>query len=318
MEHFVTPPAFARPDLSRWDKIVELQVPGSGYGLISLVDQNIISETERVYGLLSQAHPKKWLYIYFLSQMLNDAKYFSAQIGMNIAFKRLPNDWLYYRLVRRQYLDQIAEIEHGNALLEEVLKGTIIMDPPISLLFDQKLMICFPFHPKLRERYSDQVRGLFPETQLVETNENGPAPVQFEGEKMTLDQITDMSLTNRKFIFKYAGTNPALRSAGHGVHKLLKLGHAKTATLFQNAINSGEPWILQRYEPEKNQVTFLQGEEIKQSRYYTCWRPVYSLYPEPKLVSLAGYFSENWKVHGTSDAVITGVKIQRTALTCRR
>lgn len=301
----VTPPCFVRPDMSSWDSIVEVQIPGSGYGLITLLNPDLAWHTGNIYRQVSgNADPASWLYLYFNANMLRDTEFFCKQVGMDLAFRKIPEDIEKYRLVRRQFLHQIVELKGGRELLEEALRGRLTIDPAPCLLFDQKLPMTFPFHPLLAKYYSDDIRALFPPCPLLDGHLD--APLDFCGENHTPRDIMSFGQSRRDFVLKYGGTDPYLRFGGHGVERLKKMGHSKMAKKFEEVMNSGQPWILQKDRYEKNTAVFLNGDgSLHSQEHYTLWRPVYSLFPEPKMVALVVYLSPNWKVHGTSESLIT-------------
>ena len=304
----VVNPCFARPDMSQCGKIVELQIPGSTYGVISIFEPGLIEGTKNIYRSVSGTDADRWLYVYFNRNMVKDTEHLTQQVGMRLCIREIPDNWRNYSLIRRQFLHQLIEVPHGKDVLAAALTGDIIIDPLPCLLFDQKLMSVFPFHSKLRSLYGDDVRNIMPQTALLEKDKHGnPLPVYLGEKCLSIHEILTMSNSQRDFVLKYAGTDPWLRFGGHGVYRLKGLSHERCKKLFAEALRSNDPWILQEGCWEKHLAVFLNGtgELHNVEDYYTLWRPVFSLYPEPKMVSLVVYQSQSWKVHGTSESLIT-------------
>jgi hypothetical protein len=94
--------------------------------------------------------------------------------------------------------------------------GTCVYDVPPVALFDQKLLLAFPFWDETRGYFSDAIRGLFPYTTVL-----APEGVRLEtGDWTTLEQFSALARGKRGYFLKYAGADVARNWGSRAVFRL--------------------------------------------------------------------------------------------------
>jgi len=318
-------PLFARPDMSAIGASVEVQTPGSGWGYQTAI-HNVVGKSrwtgpvngfKRAVKALTGSHSTPSAYVLYNDPHFPEVEYFCRLCGeagmqLQMHFKTLPSA-SEVKFVRRPPLEDLLSYKGGSELVQSWLNGQLVLEPGPSLLFDQKLAILFPFHPLLREFYPDSVRQLFPETYLVARDSR----LVFDGKPLSLDELSNLSGSKRQFILKYAGAKKGLRAGGKAVYNLSERNHQKVQELLAMALQDGEshrsPWLIQKRVRQKYPIVFLDhvAEEIREAQYYALFRPMCSFLPdEPsEIVALTALFRKDWKVHGSSDAVMLPVEV---------
>ena len=318
-------PLFARPDMSAIGASVEVQTPGSGWGYQTAI-HNVVGKSrwtgpvngfKRAVKALTGSHSTPSAYVLYNDPHFPEVEYFCRLCGeagmqLQMHFKTLPSA-SEVKFVRRPPLEDLLSYKGGSELVQSWLNGQLVLEPGPSLLFDQKLAILFPFHPLLREFYPDSVRQLFPETYLVARDSR----LVFDGKPLSLDELSNLSGSKRQFILKYAGAKKGLRAGGKAVYNLSERNHQKVQELLAIALQDGEshrsPWLIQKRVRQKYPIVFLDhvAEEIREAQYYALFRPMCSFLPdEPsEIVALTALFRKDWKVHGSSDAVMLPVEV---------
>ena len=212
------------------------------------------------------------------------------------------------KFVRRPPLEDLVSYQGADELIEAHFRGELAIEPSLSLLYDQKIAVVFPFDPRLRDEYPDEVRTLFPESYLVQ-DEITPC---FDGQELSWDQIIKLSRKQRQFIVKFAGASKGVRAGGKAVYNLSDCNLQQAEQIISQALADWReyhrPWLIQRRVKKKFDVTFLDPatQEIVTKPYYAMFRPMY-LFPgdgqEPRIIDHCALFRAEWKVHGSSDAV---------------
>ena len=317
-------PLFARPDMSAIGATVEVQTPGSGWGYQTAI-HNIVSESKwpgpvngikKAVATLTGSSSAPSAYVLYNDPFFPEVEYFcrlckEAGMQLQMYFQALPQA-SEVKFVRRPPLEDLLSYKGGSELVQSWLDGRLVLEPGPSLLFDQKMAILFPFHPLLREFYSDSIRKLFPENYLVARD----SQLVFDGNLLSWDELCNLSKSKRQFILKYAGAKKGLRAGGKAVYNLSDCNHKKVQELLAMAMQDWEkhrsPWLIQKRVQQKYPIVFLDHitEEIKEAQYYALFRPMYSFLPdEPtQIVALTALFRKEWKVHGSSDTVTLPVE----------
>lgn len=322
----VKEPLFARPDMSAIGSTVEVQIPGSGWGYQTAIHKTVVENSSWIGSVKAFGQAIKKVtgslnspsaYILYNQPFFREVQYFCQccnQAGMDVRifFQSLPSP-NEVKFLRRPPLQDLLTYTGGNDLLEAYLKGKLFIEPGPSLLFDQKLAIVFPFHPILREFYPDSIRKLFPETYLV-MRENPPV---FDNQSLSWDGLCDLSRQKRQFILKYAGAKKGLRAGGKAVYNLSDCNQKEVRELITRALEDWDkhrsPWLIQKRVKQKYPITFLNHNvgQLEQAPCYPLFRPMYSFLPnEPsQIVALTALFRKEWKIHGSSDAVMLPVEV---------
>lgn len=321
-------PLFGRADQPNLEKTIEMQIPGSGWGYMlgaSNVFASICKDGQpwgegldvafvRAMRELSGKENPRVIHVLHNEGHLREAESFAQAcsqrgIQMEVSLREVPElDGV--DVIRRPPLRDLLSFPGGGMTVELYLGGKIEMEPPPNLLYDEKAAMVLPFHPQTSRFYSDGVRELFPETHLV-TRLNPP---QFEGELIFWDEIPELSKSQRRFILKYAGSNPRTRGNARAVFNLQDSSRAKTEELIRCALddwNLGEPWLIQRRIKEKFPVTLLAHEgNLCDVRWYARFNPMYYLGDNPHVTGGCATFRNFWKVSAGEDHLILGVHVR--------
>jgi hypothetical protein len=124
-------------------------------------------------------------------------------------------------------------------------KGLLEYDLPPSILFEEKISILFPFWAKTMQHYRDEIRAMFPYTQLI-------SPQGFfleDGAWTTIDQFCKLSQKQRNYYVKYAGSDLDLNWGSKGVHFLGTYSRVKCDELFGEILKGHhlkKYWIIQK------------------------------------------------------------------------
>lgn len=320
-------PLFSRPDMSSLGLAVEVQVPGSGWGYQTAIHTTV--ENCSVWPGLIEAFRQALLettgsgesscaYVLYNQPFYREVVYFcsrcvAAGINLRMYFQELPKAEE-ASFVRRPPLQDLLSYPGGTQLVEAFLANRLVLEPNPSLLFDQKIAVAFPFHPRLREYYPDSIRSLFPETHLVQMNQ----PPVFDGQAISWDSFASLSRSKRQFILKFAGAKKGLRAGGKAVYNLSDCNQQEVQSLIGMALSDWEehraPWLIQKRVQEKYPVTFLDhvaGQILIDRPYYALFRPMFMFRPDgsSSIVAFSALFRKEWKVHGSSDAVMLPVEI---------
>jgi hypothetical protein len=327
-ENLVSLPALARADMSDLSSTVEIQVPGSGWGYMTAVhsvtngSSCLMGPTNgfgRAITSLSGNGKMPSAYILYNDNHFHEVKYFcescrNDDVALEMFFKSVPES-SQVKFVRRPPLEDLVQYQGADKLIEAYFKREIVIEPSLSLIFDQKIAAAFPFDPRLRDYYSDEIRSIFPETYLIQ---NDVIP-SFDGKLYKWDEIISLSRKKRSFIVKYAGAKKGLRAGGKAVYNLSDCSLAKAGEIVRYCLKdwheNRSPWLIQKRVAKKFDVTFLDPElkEIVTKPYYAMFRPMYLFDPKgsnPEIISHCALFRKEWKVHGSSDAVTLPVEIK--------
>lgn len=326
-ENAVRLPTLARADMSDIGVTVEMQVPGSGWGymtaLYSTVNGNsaylgpnrgmgeairsITGSSQSLSAYILYNQPLFWEVDYFCSRCQD------IGIPLTLYFQKVPKPGD-ARFVRRPPLEDLISYEGSSELIDASFRGEVDIEPSLSLLYDQKISIAFPFDPRIRDEYSDDIRNLFPETFLIQ-EEITPC---FEGVSISWDGIISLSRKKRQFIVKFGGAKKELRAGGKAVYNLADCNSEEAKQIIHRALNDWKvyhkPWLIQRRIKKKFDVSFLDPESqtIVTRPYYALFRPMF-LFPrgddKPYIIDNCALFRHEWKVHGSSDAVNLPVEV---------
>ena len=130
--------------------------------------------------------------------------------------------------------------------------------PPIAL-FDQKLLLALPFWNQTRAFYGDEVRGLFPYTDILT-----PQGITLEdGSLVSIEKFSRLPRRRRAYFLKYAGADVSRHWGSRAVYHLGKLSRERCEVQLIKALNrflGGERWILQRHQPSDESVETITRE----------------------------------------------------------
>jgi len=137
-------------------------------------------------------------------------------------------------------------------------------DLPPTALFEQKVIMSFPFWNKTRDYYSDEIRSLFPYTQIIR-----PEEIRLEnGESLSFEEFCKSSQKERKYYFKYAGCDLALNWGSKGVYFAGSLSGVKCREVLNDIANNYAKrkfWIIQKGYLTDDLVTFYTRDNKQES-----------------------------------------------------
>jgi hypothetical protein len=175
-------------------------------------------------------------------------------------------------------------------------QGEVFFDLPPSVLFDVKLIMAWPFWQKTRDAYTDETRGLFPYTTLIE-----PTGIELEdGEKLTIDQFCSRPKGLRDYYIKYAGTDINMNWGSQAVFAARTFSQQKMRELMQSILADWERdryWILQAAGKTKDQVSILMrdGQVVDDE----CNAKFSGFYGPNGLMAILVMHQRSHKVHGS-------------------
>jgi len=143
--------------------------------------------------------------------------------------------------------------------LQRVKEGKPVYDlPPVSL-FDQKLLLAYPFWDPTRDYFDDEVRSLFPYSTVLT-----PGGLRIaESDWLTLEEFANLPRNSRNYFLKYAGADVARNWGSRAVYHLGKLSRAACEAKLKEMIEpyaAGERWIVQQEVPSREDVSFVTRE----------------------------------------------------------
>ena len=320
----ISTPAYFRTDEALLGKILEVQCPGSLWGVYeqlydyytqhvsALADEPLSKKfSDGLFGLL-KTEPKIHHFIdrsshpagerYFLQKARRYLRYFGYDKGVR------PQDCNFVRA--HDYLTLATEAffpERRNAWAEGRLRYDL---PPISI-FEQKIQMCLPFWSETSSFYSDQIRDLFPYTTLLTAD-----GLQLQcGEYIGLREFCNLPRQQRQYYLKYAGPDVSKYWGSRAVYNLAKLSSRSCGELTRRLLESKprEKWILQRAVTGKSDVEYVtQGLDLATANLHS----KYSCFYGPQgLMGILLMHEKFYKVHGSDDTITTIVTSARRANT---
>jgi len=224
--------------------------------------------------------------------------------------------------VKYLYLDRLSEVI-DSSMLDKIIKlyndGKIILDPPPSYIFNQKLPMCLPFMERYKSYFKDSVREvLIPTISISPEGKFDLSPLMFCMKNETLknnintfENIIDLPINIRKnLVIKCGSIHNWFNHGGHGVYRIdgeqnqIKeiFDHISTRIKEEK-----EPWVIQPYMGKKwnTPVTHISNiDEIKYMDLYAKFMIYFHLSTEseskPILKGGISTLGADWKVSGAS------------------
>jgi hypothetical protein len=318
------PPGFYRTDESELGKIFEIQCPGSLWGDHLLVEfalrqSSRLQAHEHAHGLglgrrvaelirdrVATSSPA----IHYLldnASVASSARYFVGRtarddglryLGLSPGVKGRECNY-----VRSHSVYGLAGENFFRDRIRMAKQGQLEYDLPPSLLFDQKLPLCFPFEPETRIEFRDCVRELLAFTSLVR-----PEGVRLPGSDRLVptQDFARLPRRQRGYYLKYAGTDVSLNWGSRAVHSLRRLGREPCELLLRRAAEDlarGRPWIMQEAHEARQDVEWWErGGERNRA---TLDAKVSRFFGAGDLLGALQQHRPFYKVHGQSDTVVS-------------
>jgi len=310
------PPLFFRTDQADDGTVLEVQCPGSLWGvheilrdyylasghaaaacIPSLADDftaqlvSALGAPPVVHHLMDNAsHPAGERYL--IQRLRPKVAYFGYDVGIR------PQDC---NLVRAHDFPSLLVENFATERLGRLGDGCNVYDLPPAAIFDQKLLIALPFWNLTRGHFDDEVRQLFPHTTVLT-----PDGLCLEGgERISLEQFSALPRSLRDSYLKYAGTDVSRNWGSRAVWHLGKLSHEACLSFLNKALagfDAGERWIVQHahggrrdalYLTRDDGLASLVGAHTKHSTFFGPNGPL-------GVLTMAESFH---KVHGSAETV---------------
>jgi hypothetical protein len=230
---------------------------------------------------------------FFIQRARRGARYFGFDTGI-----RQPQ----CNFVRAHDFLALLSENFAAERIERLIAGDSVYDLPPVALFDQKLLLAFPFWKETREHFTDDVRALFPYTTVLTP---GGLTLQ-DGGWVTIEQFAALSRRERAFFLKYAGSDVGRNWGSRAVFHMGKLSRRACEERLRDALERydlGERWILQAECDSEEGVSFItRAGGFETARGHSKHSFFYG--PTGPLGKLL-MFEEFYKVHGSSDTVTT-------------
>ncbi len=314
-------PVFFRTDEVSAGKLSEIQCSGSGWGLAEQLRQ-LYCDNESAFGppeyfrdslaagfvkaltkylgaepcvhhLVDNASRPHGIRYFIQRVRRQGAKYFSYDRDVS------PTDCNFVRS------HDFVTLPHHNFFddrMERCSQGEVCFDLPPSNLFDGKIIMAWPFWEKTRDWYSDEVRSLFPYTNVIR-----PEGIELEGgEHISIDDFCKIPQRRREFYIKYAGTDIGINWGSKSVFLASTFSQVKCRELMETIVNDGQRhryWIIQGAVREKEEVSGLsrEGEPFEAEAY----SKLSGFYGPNGLMAILAMQKCNHKVHGSSETIMS-------------
>jgi len=319
-------PQFFRTDETADGKLLEVQCPGSMWGVHEILRdaysvtgheathrlpvlsaafcdqlQAVVGTRPIVHHLIdNSSHPAGERY--FIQRARSGSSYFGYDRGVRPRECNFVRAHDFPSLLNENFVAERLEMTRAGAQLYDL--------PPVAF-FDQKLLIALPFWEETRQYYDDEVRGLFPHTTVVT-----PQGILLEtGEVLGIDRFCALPRRQRNFYLKYAGSDVTRNWGSRSVFHLGKLSQPACRALLTEAAGgyvSGERWIVQREQSSRMELPYLTraGESdvarghAKVSTFYGPGGPM------AVLIMVESFY----KVHGSTHTVTAVGALPWTAI----
>jgi hypothetical protein len=312
----IKPPVFFRTDEAADGTILEVQCPGSGWGMHEILQEYYAHagfECARTTRALS-ARFTKALHEHLgcppvVQHLLDNS---SNPAGERFFIQRARRGAAYFGFddVRPQHCNFIRAHDFFGLLTENfaaerlrlLAEGKSVYDLPPVALFDQKALLAFPYWDDTRDYFNDQVRSLFPYTTIVTSR-----GLRLDsGDWATLEQFSQLPRSRRRYFLKYAGGDVARNWGSRAVFRLDTESRDKCLTRLRSAVQqyqAGERWIIQHDCPSDERISFISAAgEIEwmsgHSKHSTYYGPGGALGAK-KVVE------RSFKVHMSKETVVT-------------
>jgi len=189
--------------------------------------------------------------------------------------------------------------------LEACEEGRLQYDLSPMALFDAKVTMALPFEELTRRYYDDEIRTIFPYTQVLRTNGIRAS----DGTWLNIESICQNSKLRRSFYAKYGGTDVNLNWGSRAVYALGSGSRVQINKLFKQFISlvrAGQPWILQEAHRCKNITRYVtKTGDLQEDKGYL---KVSGFYGPAGLLGIIGYHLRAPKVHGTNRTILSIVR----------
>jgi hypothetical protein len=181
-------------------------------------------------------------------------------------------------------------------------EGRLKFDLPPTPLYDGKMITAWPFWSKTRAYYPEEIRAILPFSDVV-----SPEGFQLlDGSHVTIEQYINMTMRQRNYYVKYAGTDPALNWGSRAVYYTGSLSRPACREMFERILQDhrhGHRWIIQeaRKWPETVSAVDRSGQEVTVDAY----TKLSGFYGPDGLLGIISMQLRSRKVHGTDHTIVS-------------
>lgn len=313
-------PVFFRTDEAAPGAIVEMQCPGSGWEIadhlrdIYLAFPDDFGKPTRFFRSLASSFAQSLRgYVGdepIIHHLLNNAsrphggRYFIQRCreeGLRF-FSWDAVQWKDCNFIRAHEFYDLRYNGFFDQWMEACEEGRLLFDHPPTPLYDAKVILAWPFWNKTREYYSDDIRALFPHTDII-------TPEGFhlaDGSWVSLDDYCQTDKKKRTYYFKFAGTDPNLNWGSRAVYYTGSLSGVMCRQMFDRILADyqlGHHWIVQEARTWPESVTAIErdGQEVTIDAY----TKLSGYYGPDGLVGILIMQEHSRKVHGSPKTVVS-------------
>jgi hypothetical protein len=313
--HF-TLPLFFRTDEVRPGRINEINCPAALWGELQLAFE-VAVRMGYCAGYISPADQ----YATQLTDFLRDTPVVHHYLDLSSA----PGSWRYFiektrPRVRYWGIDRGVRITDCNFIRHQAFIGLwgdvnlaarlskvgqgVTFDYPPYVLFDQKATLVLPFWSMTRERFTDDIRDLFPFTTPL-------LPVGIElpdGRCLNIEDFSRWPRSQRAFYLKYAGSDCSQNWGSKAVFRLSNMSSNTCLDFLRQCLSQyerGHIWLLQQEEIQDDEIIYRTRDGAIQSQ--TLRTNFGGFYGPSGCLGVLAMHSRFNKVHGQKDTVISYV-----------
>jgi hypothetical protein len=308
-------PVFFRTDQAADGTVLEVQCPGSLWGVHEILREfyaesgfeSAASATSLSSGFLKSIQ-RRLAEPPVIHHLLDNS---SHPAGERFFIQRARCGARYFGFdnVRPQECNFVRSHDFPTLLVENfaaerihrLVEGSSVYDLPPIALFDQKLLLSFPFADETRDYFSDEMREMFPHTSVL-TDRGLRLP---SGEWVTVKQFADLPRSARSYFLKYAGSDVSRNWGSRAVFHLGKMSGATCEATLKKALelfDRGERWIIQKETGRREDISFYSRERqvVMSSGTHSKHSVFYG--PDGPL-GMLNMFEQFYKVHGSTETI---------------
>lgn len=315
-------PVFFRTDEIYPGKIIEIQCPGSSWGLYQqlfnlyevhdLFKKNKKKFAEPLTLQFKNALEKYLPWEPVVHHLLDNA---SIPNGMRYFISQTRRQGLKYfgydkgitsydcNFIRSHAFLGLTSDNFRRNRFEKYLEEKLKFDLFPSILFDQKMTLLFPFFSKTRQFFTDEIRELFPFSSLVT-----PQGVTLEdGSTLSIDEFSNLPQSKRKYFLKYAGSDLEINWGSKSVFYLGKESQVKCKKTLEEVLKgykNNKYWKIQKaYFNKENSVEYItRDNELVSDKAYA---KLSGFYGPSGLMGILAMQRTFPKVHGSPQTILS-------------
>lgn len=220
--------------------------------------------------------------------------------------KKGPKVDLLYR--REINAASMALSRMGRAIMEAVLNGNLLVEPPLNMIYDCKTPLAWVSHPETKGFFSSRVRTIISPTVLMPPDPN--EDFRLGNEVLTLNQ-----LVGRSYVVKYGGENLKYSFGGRAVYHTEDNDEGIERGLAEVA--AGNPWVIQPMDKTRYRVRKWDRQNNRLDHCEGAGRIMLHYARDPRTgkvtlaLTAANVRPDHWKAAGNKDAVFQEVRLRK-------